>query len=175
MTTGRSTQLTRQIGEHLVAAEFGRIGFVAVPFAGNVPHFDLLVANEAGFSIPVQVRAINGGSWQFDATTLLNIEIKNGRQKVLGPKLTANPGLVCILVYLRGAGKDEFITTRFRDLQDYFASTYKGGRRKKNPESTHCVIQLKDIRKKFKNWNPLLRAFKRRDQKLVRERKPNSK
>jgi hypothetical protein len=39
MATGRSTQLTGQIGEHLVAAGLGRMGFVAAPFAGNVPHF----------------------------------------------------------------------------------------------------------------------------------------
>ncbi len=175
MATGRSTQLTRQIGEHLVAAELGRLGFIAAPFAGNVPHFDLLVANEAGFAIPVQVRAINGGSWQFDATTFLNIEIKNGRQKVLGRKLTANPDLICVLVYLRGAGKDEFITLGFKTLQDYCARTYKRGRRSKNPESTHWAIQSKDIRKKFKNWNALLDAFKRTGHKRVRERKSNSK
>lgn len=53
MATGRSNQLTRQIGEHLVAAELGRQGFIATPFAGNVPNFDLLVANELGVAIPV--------------------------------------------------------------------------------------------------------------------------
>jgi hypothetical protein len=35
-TTGREMQLTRQIGEHLVAAELGRRGYVATPFAGNI-------------------------------------------------------------------------------------------------------------------------------------------
>ena len=64
MVTGRSTQLARQIGEHLVAAELGRMRFIATPFAGNVPNFDLLVANEAGTAIPVEVKAINGPSWQ---------------------------------------------------------------------------------------------------------------
>jgi hypothetical protein len=40
MTTtdrGRRVQLTKQIGEHLVAAELGRRQFIAAPFAGNVP------------------------------------------------------------------------------------------------------------------------------------------
>ena len=37
MATGREMYLTRQIGEHLVAAKFGRMGYLATPFAGNVP------------------------------------------------------------------------------------------------------------------------------------------
>jgi hypothetical protein len=75
MATGRDTQLTRQIGEHLVAAKLGRLGYIASPFAGNVPLFDLLAADLRGYSIPVQVKAINGPSWQFKADTYLEIEI----------------------------------------------------------------------------------------------------
>jgi hypothetical protein len=71
MATGRGMQLTRQIGEHLVAAELGRHGYIAAPFAGNVPLYDLLAADARGFSIPIQVKAINGGSWQFSADTYL--------------------------------------------------------------------------------------------------------
>ena len=41
---GHNVQLTRQIGEHLVAAEPGLRGYVAAPFAGNVPMFDLMAA-----------------------------------------------------------------------------------------------------------------------------------
>jgi hypothetical protein len=43
MQTGLSNQLTRQIGEHLVVAKLGRMGYVASPFVGNVPLFDILV------------------------------------------------------------------------------------------------------------------------------------
>ena len=42
MKTGYSTQLTQQIGEHLVVAKLGRMGIMATPFAGNVPDYDLL-------------------------------------------------------------------------------------------------------------------------------------
>jgi hypothetical protein len=38
----RPHQITRQIGEHLVAAKLGRMGYFATPFAGNVPLFDIL-------------------------------------------------------------------------------------------------------------------------------------
>lgn len=46
-------------------AKLGRLGYIATPFAGNVPDFDLLVGNNSGRSIPVQVKAINGPSWHF--------------------------------------------------------------------------------------------------------------
>jgi hypothetical protein len=48
---------------------------VAEPFAGNVPMFDLLAADAEGFAIPVQVRAIKGGSWQGSLDQFLNIEM----------------------------------------------------------------------------------------------------
>ena len=35
MATGREMHLTRQIGEHLVAAELGRLGYIAAPFAAK--------------------------------------------------------------------------------------------------------------------------------------------
>jgi hypothetical protein len=35
MKPKRSTQLTRQIGEHLVASRLGRMGYIAAPFAGK--------------------------------------------------------------------------------------------------------------------------------------------
>jgi hypothetical protein len=75
MATGLSRQLTRQIGEHLIAAKLGRMGYVAAPFAGNVPLFDLLAADRRGFTIPIQVKTINGPSWQYRADSFLEIEI----------------------------------------------------------------------------------------------------
>ena len=58
MATGRHTQLTRQVGEHLVAAKLGRLGFVAAPFAGNVPLFDLLAADVRGYSVPIELPSV---------------------------------------------------------------------------------------------------------------------
>lgn len=159
MATGRSTQLTRQIGEHLVASELGRMGFLATPFAGNVPSFDLLVANEAGVAIPVQVKTINGPSWQFNASAFLDIEFHEDVQKVMGRRATPNPNLVCVFVLLRGAGKDEFFTLTFKKLQDHFFEKYKGRKRPRNPKSTHCAVWPKELQR-FKNWDALLLALK---------------
>ncbi len=83
MATGLSTQLTRQIGEHLVTAELGRRGIIATPFSGNVPDIDLLAcANNITASI--QVKAINKDSWQFDIRNFLEIAQNDKGQKVKG-------------------------------------------------------------------------------------------
>ena len=56
MVKNFNTQLSGQIGEHLVTAELGRLGIIAAPFAGNVPDIDVL-AYANGKSVPIQVKA----------------------------------------------------------------------------------------------------------------------
>ena len=45
MTTGTRNKLTGQIGEHLVSAMLGTMGFYASPYSGNVPGFDITAVN----------------------------------------------------------------------------------------------------------------------------------
>ncbi len=153
MTTGRNTQLTRQIGEHLIVAKLGRLGYIATPFAGNVPEFDLLIADEAGHSIPVQVKAINGGAWQFQITKFLIIDIIDDVQYVKGKQKLQNPNLICIFVLLKDNEQDEFFIFHLKDLQTYFLKNYKGGRRTKNPMSLHCAILPKELKGFKDNWS----------------------
>jgi hypothetical protein len=96
------------LGEHLTAAELGSRGFIATPFAGNAPMYDLLVADVSGYAVPVQVKAINGGSWHFSADKYLQIAAAEGRQKVLGRTTLLNQELVCIFVVLRTPGQTNF-------------------------------------------------------------------
>ena len=159
MATGREMQLTRQVGEHLVAAKLGRLGYVATPFAGNVPLFDVLAADVRGYAIPIQVKAINGPSWQFRADTFLDIEIIDGEQRVKGKIALPNPNLACILVLLGDGEKDVFYVLQLRDLQDYFFDHYKGGRRPRNPESMHCAIWPKDLEAFRDNWHLIEKQF----------------
>lgn len=160
MATGLSTQLTRQIGEHLVAAKLGRMGYIATPFAGNVPLFDLLAADEAGFTIPIQIKAINGPSWQYKADAFLEIEIVDGYQHVRGKKRLPNPGLVCVYISLAADERDDqFFVFTLEDLQEYTASIYKSRRRPKNPASTHCAVYPRDLAGFRDNWGLLARAF----------------
>jgi hypothetical protein len=156
MATGRSTQLTRQIGEHFVASELGRKDIIATPFAGNVPHFDLLASTQDGRAFPVQVKAINGPSWQFNAASFLRIEIKDNFQIVLGPREDLDRTIVCVLVLLKEAGKDVVYTLLLSDLQELLLKQYKGGKRPKNPQSTHCALWPKHL-VGFEGWEILLR------------------
>jgi hypothetical protein len=154
MATGRSTQLTRQIGEHLIVAKLGRLKYIATPFAGNVPNFDLLIADEKGHSIPIQVKTINGGSWQLQANVFLDIEIIGDVQHVRGKRKLTNPNLVCVFVLLSKTENEEdaFFILQLKDLQTFFSQNYKGGRRPRNPKSFHCIISPKDIIQFRDNW-----------------------
>ncbi len=162
MATGQSTQLTRQIGEHLVAAKLGRIGLFATPFAGNVPDFDLIVTDGKGKSTLVQVKAINGPSWQFKADSFLNIEMVGNKQVIQGKRTLVNPNLVCVFVLLsedEQTKQDEFYIFRLEDLQAELAKTYKAGVRPKNHLSTHCAIWPKQLTRYKDNWQLLFESL----------------
>jgi hypothetical protein len=152
MATGRNTQLTRQIGEHLVVAKLGRLGYIATPFAGNVPDYDILIADTNGHSIPIQVKAINGPAWQFDIESFLIVEIKDEFQFVKGKRKLINPNLICVLILLSKDENDKFYILKMKDLQSHFYKTYKSRHRPKNPTSMHCAIWPKDIEKSRDNW-----------------------
>jgi hypothetical protein len=162
MATGRSTQLTRQIGEHLVAAELGRRGLIATPFAGNVPLFDLLVADEAGRAIPIQVKTINeNSSWQFgNIKKFLNVELVERVQHVRGKVQLPHPEMVCVFVLLHTDRKDEFYIFRLRDLQDHLCTIYTGGERPRNFASMHCAIRPGELSQYKDKWNVIFEALK---------------
>jgi hypothetical protein len=159
VATGQSTQLTRQIGEHLVAAKLGRMGLFATPFAGNFPDFDLIVADGKGKSTLVQVKAINGPSWQFKADSFLDIDVvgkEHNEQIIKGKRKLVNPKLVCVFVLLskeEHIKQDEFYIFKLEDLQTELVKTYKAGIRPKNPLSMHCAIWPKQLTKYKDNWH----------------------
>ena len=161
MKTRHNNQLTRQIGEHLVVSRLGRLGIFATPFAGNVPDFDVFASDLAGHSLPLQVKTINGGSWQFDAKKFLEIDLpgclasdgkKSEWQVVKGEKKLSNPDLVCVFILLKRDERDEFYIFPLSDLQKHCVKTYlnltdyksksfpKEVRRQKR-ESTHCAVR----------------------------------
>ena len=160
MSSGYKTQITRQIGEHLVVAELGKRGIIATPFAGNVPDYDILASDTFGHSLPIQVKTINGQSWQFNIELFLDIDFrKNGLQIVKGKKRLNNPNLICVFVLLNN-DNDEYFIFRLKNLQDYFACNYKTRKRPKNPKSTHCAISPNDL-VKFKNkWELITNEVK---------------
>ena len=55
------TQLSKQLSEHLVAAELARRGIVATPFSGYVPDIDILAfksENQFPFKLNLQKQEI---------------------------------------------------------------------------------------------------------------------
>jgi len=165
MTTGYGTQLTRQIGEHLVVAKLGRKKIIATPFAGNVPDYDVLASDLAGHSLPLQVKAINGISWQFSASSFLDIEIQGEKQIIKGKKKLQNSELICVLVVINENEKDTFYILTKNNLQElifkkYTSKATNGVRiRPRNASSTHCAVWPKDLEPFRDNWELITNHF----------------
>jgi len=121
MATGRETKLTGATGEYLVAAELCRFGLVAAPFAGNVPHYDVIASDPSGGHLAVQVKTIRGSSWQFDVRSFLDVELDNGGRQVIGrAKPEPYPRLACVLVALKNdtsGTSDRFFVLPWRKLR----------------------------------------------------------
>ncbi len=151
MTTGRSTKLTGAIGEFLVSAELCRRGLLATPFAGNVPYFDVVTTGASGGYVPVQVKTINGSTWQFKIGQFVAVKL-DGKRQVLG-KLAREPfpGLICVLVVLKAPSNDQFFVLPWKDLQKTLVRMYRAYLRKhqyirpRAHASFHTALSINEI------------------------------
>jgi hypothetical protein len=161
VASGRSTKLTGQAGEFLVAAELARRGFISTTFTGNVPHYDIIASNERGKHVLIQVKTIRGPSWQFDISTFCPVEQKGGRQILGRAKRAPIPGLICVLLILRRYGTDRFFLCSWKQLRDLLVADYRkvldrhGGRRPRNPKSLHTALWPKSVERFENNWSLL--------------------
>ena len=160
--TARDMQLAKQIGEYLVASELARQGLLVATFSGNVPDFDIVATDERGSSIPIQVKAIRGGSWQFHATKFVAITF-NGRKQVLGklvkPRKTQQ---ICVLVLIQESGKDRFFVCTWEQLRNMAVSKYKAwlaehdNVRPYKYDSLHCSLLPTDLEGQFEGkWDSI--------------------
>ncbi len=163
MATGRSNKLVGQIGEFLVCAELGRLGLIATPFAGNVPGFDVIATDEHYNSVPIQVKANNGGStWQFNGDKYLDIDYdpKTKKQTIGGLKKIADPNLIFVFVWLghRKKSPDRYFVLTKRELQQVMRDHYEkylrdhDGQRPQNPESRFIAIRLPELAPYENRW-----------------------
>jgi hypothetical protein len=117
MASGRSNQITKQVGEYLVASALGRIGLVAATFSGSVPDYDIIATDSTFRSLPVQVKASNSSSWQFDNRRYVEIRLE-GKKQVLGRPVQLPHNLVCVFVALSSRyGCDRFYVLSWKALQ----------------------------------------------------------
>ena len=161
MATGRSNQLNKQIGEYLVACELARRGLLVATFSGNVPDLDLLAADARGSSIPLQVKTIRGGAWQFSADKFVQVRFA-GKTQILGAKVPPRiPHLLCVLVLATEYGKDRFFILEWEQLRDLAISAYRAwlakhhGVRPRNYRSLHCSVTPQQLGKFANQWGKI--------------------
>ena len=162
MSQGWANQTAKQVGEYLVAAELSRIGFMSTPFAGNVPHLDILATNESGRIIAVQVKAIRGRSWQFDIRKFGKVRLDGKRQIVEDVQPEPYKGLWCVMVALgEGGSQDQFYVLRWKKLRDIIVHNHKaylrkhGGVRPKRPDSYHMALKTQDLEPYRGKWDQI--------------------
>ncbi len=163
MATGRNNQITKQIGEYLVASALGRIGLVAATFSGNVPEYDIIATDSEFRSIPVQVKASNGSSWQFDTRRYVDIKLV-GKTQVLGSPVPLPGEIICVFVALsRQYGDDRFYVLSLKALQDLLITHCRnylkkhGGVRPKKFDSFHGAIKEEHLAPFKDAWIPEFR------------------
>lgn len=176
MATGRSNKLVQQIGEFLVCAELAREGLLATPFAGNVPGFDLLVADERHHAIAIQVKASRYPTWPGgDARNWMRLDFdgRSQRQSYQGPSRLPDPDLVyvCVAVSSNRSAPDRFFVLTAKQLQKILIRSHTswmesvGWRRPRKPESYDCRWSIEDLEPYENNW-ALIKAHLRAARRL---------
>lgn len=153
------SRLIGQTGEYLVVAELGRRNIIATPFAGNVPDIDIL-AYSNGIALPIQVKTVSNGTWQFDASRYLRIDQEKDRQRVAGKSKDIDPHLICVLVRLgEKRGEDKYFVLTVGEIQRLILKNYceflkkHSGVRPSNPLSTHTMIPERQLMDHLDKWS----------------------
>jgi len=163
MKKGRNNKLAGQIGEFLVCAELGKRGYIATSFTGNVPEFDLIVANDNLKTVPIQVKSSRGNSWPTRADLWIDIEIDDDNKQQIdhGNAEIKNQDLIYICVAIGDPDKNErdrFFILRKKDLQTVCSKNYrnymdsknwKRPRNYKSLDNRYCIDELKSFEN---NW-----------------------
>ncbi len=160
MATGRSNQLTKQVGEYLVACELARRGLLVATFSGNVPDFDLIATDLKGISCPIQVKTIRGGAWQFSIDKFVEITFDGQKQVVGRKKPLLIPQLVSVFVVAgENYGEDKFYVVEWSKVQEILIAHHAryldshGGVRTKVFDSLHCSLAESELREYRDNWS----------------------
>ena len=166
MASGVANKLTGQVGEHLVSAVLGTLGYYASPYSGNVPGFDVTAVHSDSLkSFPVQVKTSTKGALvQSTIDKWCNHSIgEDNRQSIGTEKTLKHPNLIWILVRLSNAGISEarfFICTE-ADIQRKIVARYSafmekhGYRRPGGVASPQAILNIKDVAEFEDNWEIL--------------------
>jgi hypothetical protein len=155
--------LTQQLGEFLVAAELARRKLIATPFAGNVPAFDILVADEQCRTLPIQVKTTSVSTWPTRVNHWMDVKIDTKARKQIyrGPLKISEQNLifVCVAVSKSNDSRDRFFIMRKKELQGICIEGYRrwmdshGWKRPRNYRSMDLRFSIADIEQYEDNWD----------------------
>lgn len=160
---GLRNRLAGQVGEYLVCAELGRRGLIATSFTGNVPEFDLIVADSSLSTIPIQVKTSRSDNWPTNAGLWIDIEVDDENKKQIdrGDREISNPDLIYVCVQLATAEsgeRDRFFILLKRELQTICARNYRtwisqyDWKRPRNYKSLDNRYTVTDLEPFENNW-----------------------
>lgn len=172
MSSGYRNNLAKQMAEHLVCVELGRRELLATPFSGNVPIYDVLVADDSGNALPIQVKATRGDSWPSNSRIWMKLELdpETGVQKYHGPTTLAMPDLVYVCVALaplNTARRDRFFILTIAELQAVCVQSHTawmeghGWKRPRNPETFDLRYGIEHLEEFEGNWVLISRLLQR--------------
>jgi len=166
MATGRSNKLVGATGEYLVAAELSRRGLIATTFTGNVPHYDIIAANELGKHVLVQVKAGRASSWQLALGQFCEVTFERKKQ-ILGRKNRCPiSGLIVVFVRIDPDRMDRFYICTWEQLRDAILKSHadflsrNNGRRPKVWDSMHSAIKESQIAAYRDNWSLITESLR---------------
>lgn len=141
-------------GQRVTREKLSELGFRILPSTERGVAFRAALGER---SIPIKVKTIRYGQWQFTASSLMDITISvDGVQTVHGRKPPPDPDLVCVLVKL---DEGAFFILTLGELYDVVCTQYEtwlaqqGGRRPNKPDSMHCQARGKDLIPWEDNWD----------------------
>lgn len=164
MKLGTSNKLTGQIGEHLVAAKLGCLGFYASPYAGNVPNFDITAVNSENLkTFPVQVKTSNANTLvhsQIDKWVEHSID-ENNVQSLGSPLELSHPQVIWVVVQLqnRDISNARYFICHAHQIQNEIIKRYRDFmerhdfRRPHGGGSKQEILTLKEMEKFEDNWS----------------------
>jgi len=130
---------------------------VAATFSGSVPDYDIIATDSAFRSVPVQVKTVNGTSWQFgDIRRFVAVRL-DGKKQIIGRPVPLPNNIVCVMVALSRDGADRFYVLSLKTLQGLLIKVHQkylkkhGGVRPKNFDSFHVAIGEQDLTP-FADW-----------------------
>ncbi len=153
---GARNQQVGRAGEHFVVAELNKRGAYAVAFTGNMPKIDLMACNrDQSRTVHVQVKTRSGGrAWQ--SSILVGKRMKPPADETVFWAFVDLGGLDAAPRYW--IAPDWWIRNDIYKTHKAYLDSH-GGKRARNPDSTHHSIDERRLKDWQGRWD-ILGIFK---------------